>query len=129
MQQPQQFMQQQFNSFTQMPTQSQMTGQFDAFQQAPQQPQAQQPQQAPPTVFQTTRPEEADFGGFESAAPVPAAPAKPATENKFAAFGGLVDLGGLTSKTEEDAKKQAAMAQSSGPTVTGNSFSGLDGFS
>lgn len=95
--------------------------QFEAF---PQQTQPQlQMHQSPPSIFQTNQAEDIDFGKFESATPV-----KPnISENKFASFGGLVDLGGLTSKSVEDAKKQqATMTQAS---AVGNSFSGLDGFS
>ena len=115
--QPQQS--QQFDAFPQS-TPQKTAAPFDSFQ--PQQ----QDQQMPQSIFQiqTTRPtQESDFGGFESAV----APTKPKTEDKFSSFGGLVDLGNLTSKSEEEAKKQAAMA--SGSSMSTNSFSGLDGFS
>merc|ERR550537_1476830 len=101
-----------------------MSMQFEAF---PRQMQPQLPlHQTPPCVFQTTNSsEDTDFGKFESASVSQIT--KPVPENKFASFGGLVDLGGLTSKSVEDAKKQqATMTQAS---AVGNSFSGLDGFS
>lgn len=110
---------QQFEAFPQSVAPSTATT-FNSFQ-----PQRQE-QQMPQSVFQiqTTRPtQDSDFGGFESAA----TPAKPKAEDKFSSFGGLVDLGNLTSKSEEEAKKQAAI--NSGASMNMNSFSGLDGFS
>lgn len=124
--------QQQFNNSFDHPELQQMSmqstqPQYSLPQQLQPQPQQQQlTQQSPPTVFQIAKPvEETDFGGFESA---PTSEIfKPVIENKFASFGGLVDLGGLTSKSVEEAKKQqTAMAQ---PAGVSNSFSGLDGFS
>ena len=81
-----------------------------------------QSQQSSSTVFEAT--EDTDFGSFESATATNLSKSVP--ENKFASFGSLVDLGGLTSKSIEDAKKQQSIMNQ--PTTVGNSFSGLDGF-
>lgn len=127
-QQPHHQPQHQFDAFQQsMPPTTTATMPFNSFQS--QQVQEQDPQ-IPQNVFQiqTNRPnlqQEAEFGGFESAS----GSARPKVEDKFSSFGGLVDLGNLTSKSEQEAmeaKKQAAMT--SGP-MSMNSFSGLDGFS
>ena len=106
------------------PGSQQMSMQFEAF---PRQMQPQLPlHQTPPCVFQTTNSsEDTDFGKFESASVSQIT--KPVPENKFASFGGLVDLGGLTSKSVEEARKQQTTLTQ--PPATGNSFTGLDGFS
>ena len=79
------------------------------------------------TVFTTRSSDsnDSDFGGFESA-PNQQQPSKPVPENKFASFAGLVDLGNLTSKTEEMKKQAAQPVQAYTAT---SSFAGLDGFS
>jgi hypothetical protein len=105
---------------------------FEAFSQSTQSHHQVFPQQMQPpsqfqqssTVFQAKLTDDTDFGSFESATATNSQKSVP--ENKYASFGGLVDLGGLTSKTIDEAKKQqSVMAQ---PSAMGNSFSGLDGF-
>jgi hypothetical protein len=86
---------------------------FEAFSQSTQSHHQVFPQQMQPpsqfqqssTVFQAKPTDDTDFGSFESATATNSQKSVP--ENKYASFGGLVDLGGLTSKTIDEAKKTA----------------------